>query len=223
MTFLYEDNENPWLIERSEVDQLEEWYADLLVDSEEIGGRRQKIVSALVREQEEIERRARKNVAELDTLLDEDEADWEEEVSEEFSPHLPLREALRQSLSGSALYTESLGWARACARFAMEQDRFLDEPSEDLLRLMIHAMVVPPKIRFAEEEEASGEPLGDLFSGLEYQLAGDYLSVALSTLDRLSLTYEIALRYRARGASLLKKLEQVRMARGRGAYSRTSL
>lgn len=206
MNSLFE-NENTWVFSRTEADQLEDWYNEFLEGDSELA-----IEDEVLEEQRVIEATARQSMSHLKKLVEKSSGEVMDSVAAPIMApaNTSLRSLLRQSSQTSALHQEAVRWAKETAGWARELYPSSEDPEGNLFRVALHAMVVPSKIRFAQEEERSADQFGAEFAHLEYRLAQDYLKAALKALRLLPRTHLLAQSFYANGCLLKEQLTQAR-------------
>lgn len=204
MTFPF-GNENTWAFSRTEADQLEDWYNELLEADFGLA-----IEDDVLEEQRVIETTARKSMGHLKDLVEKGSGEvmGAATMSLGVPMNTSLRAVLKQSTQTSRLHQEAVRWAKETAGWARELYPSEEDPEGNLFRVALHAMVVPSKIRFAQEEEMSADQFGAEFAHLEYRLAHDYLKAALRALRQLPRTHLLVQSFYANGCLLKEQLIQ---------------
>jgi len=206
MTSLYEDD-NPWLVVRSDAEMLEDGYQKMLEDA-----RGSEVEARVLSEQKVIERKARKALRQFEEQesFGDEEAGFEiDEDDMEEADESSLRAILKDSVCGSRLYREAIMWAKETVAWAREAYPSAQDPEGRLYAVALHASVVPTKVRFAQDEEEMEDVYATELAGLEYRLARDYLKATLRSLRMLSPAFPEAQWFYAQGCLLNEQLLQV--------------
>lgn len=189
--------DNPWITCYGDTDLLEDRYRQILDGVED-----DVLAKKIVDEQQFIEQRVR---MEARGLQETEEGAWLAEDLDEgmgFGESVSLRQMLDEVAEGSAVFVEARMWAMELAAWAEKTDPTGQGSQGAVVSAALHALVVPMKVRFGEDEDEEEDAYADTLARMEYRLARGFLKATLARLREASKVFPEAQAWYASGCVL---------------------